>query len=51
MDAYFKEGNAPQPPKQEALVHLSQFARPAFEVLPDGPIPISQYGKQTPKKK
>lgn len=49
MDKFFKAGKPPVPEKQETIVALSQFAKPAFEVNPSEVIPISQYGK--PKKK
>ncbi len=51
MAKYFKQGNPPAPEKQDTIVALSQFARPAFEVNPDGPIAISQYGKPNPPVK
>jgi hypothetical protein len=45
METYFQEGLPPELPPQTQHVYLSQFARPAFEVNPDKPVPFSQYGK------
>lgn len=51
MELYFKEGLPPKVKEPEQLVYLSQFARPPFEVNPDGPTPLSQYGKPKPEQK
>lgn len=50
MADYFKEGK-PKEEKQETIVALSQFARPAFDSNPDGKVPISLYGKLKQVKK
>ncbi len=49
MDVYFKAGPKPIVQEPSKLVYLSQYAKPAFEVNPDGPMPISEYGKPTKK--
>lgn len=45
MADYFKEGEPPELPKQETLIYLSQFVKPAFDTNPSGPVAISEYGK------